>query len=92
MISSRESTNTLKPVGVGLDEVFAGVWWRSEVVPDLSMFYCRFLGWLVRSHLLVSLTVQFSWTICSFDEEGKPSMAGPRMSATYHLVWRCFEC
>ena len=45
VISSRESTNTLKPVGVGLDEVFDGVEWKGEVEPDLSMFGCRFLGW-----------------------------------------------
>ena len=45
VISSRESTNTLKPVGVGLDEVFVGVEWRSEVMPDHSMFCCRFSGW-----------------------------------------------
>ena len=51
-----------------------------------------FLGGHGRSHLLVSLTAQFSWTIPSFDEEGRPSMAGPGLSATYHLVWRCFEC
>ena len=45
VISSRESTNTLKPVRVGLNEVFTGLEWRGEVVPDLSMFCCRFLGW-----------------------------------------------
>ena len=45
LISSRESTNTLKPVGIGLDEVFAGVEWRSEVTPVLSTFCCGFLGW-----------------------------------------------
>ena len=50
-----------------------------------------FLGGLDGSHLLVSLTVQFSCTIPSFDEEGRPSMTGPALSATYHLVWRCFE-
>ena len=50
-----------------------------------------FLGGLGGSHLLVSLTVQFSWTIPSFDEEGRPSKAGPGLSATYYLVWRCFE-
>ena len=31
-------------VGVGLDEVFTGIQWRSEVMPDLSMFCFRFLG------------------------------------------------
>ena len=50
-----------------------------------------FLGGPGGSCLLVSLTMKFSWTIPSFDEEGKPSMAGPGLSATYHLVWRCFE-
>ena len=50
-----------------------------------------FLGGLGESHLLVCLTVQFSWTIPSFDEEGRPSMAGPGLSATYQLVWRHFE-
>ena len=51
MISSRKLTNTLKPVGVGLDEVFTGVEWRSEVMPDLSTFCCRFLGWARVSHV-----------------------------------------
>ena len=36
-----------------------------------------FVGGLGGSCLLVSLTVQLSWTIPSFDEEGRPSMAGP---------------
>ena len=42
---SRELTNTLKPVRIGLDEVFTGVEWRSEVMPVLSTFCCMFLGW-----------------------------------------------
>ena len=50
-----------------------------------------FLGGLSGSHLLVSLTVQFSWKIPSFDEEESPSMASPGLSATYHLVWGHFE-
>ena len=50
-----------------------------------------FLGGLDGSCLLVSLIAQFSWTIQSFDEEGRPSMASPGLSATYHLVWRCFQ-
>ena len=45
MVSSRELTNTLKPAGTGIDEVFARIEWRSEVTPVLSMFCCRFLGW-----------------------------------------------
>ena len=45
MISSRELTNTLKAIRVGLNEVFTGVEQRSEVVPGLSMFCYRFLGW-----------------------------------------------
>ena len=45
MIRSRELTNTLKPVGIGLGEVFAGVEWRSEVTSDFSMFCCWFLCW-----------------------------------------------
>ena len=45
VVSSRESNNTLKPVGVGLNEVHTRVEWRSEVMPDLSTFCCRFLGW-----------------------------------------------
>ena len=45
VISSRESINTLKLVRIGLDEVFTGVEWRSEVALDLSMFCCRCLGW-----------------------------------------------
>ena len=51
-----------------------------------------FLGGLGGSHLLVSFTMQFNYTISSFDEERRPSMAGPGLSATYHLVWRCFQC
>ena len=51
-----------------------------------------FLAGLDGSCLLVSLTAQFSCTIPSFNEEGRPSMAGPGLSATYHLVWRHFEC
>ena len=47
VIGYRELTNTFKPVGVGLNEVFNGVEWRSEVVPDLSTFCCRFLGWVM---------------------------------------------
>ena len=50
-----------------------------------------FLGRLGGSHMLVSLTVQFSWTIPSFDEEKRPSMAGQGLSTTCHLVRRCFE-
>ena len=50
-----------------------------------------FLGGMGVLCLLVNLTVQFSWTISSFDEEGRPSMAGPGLSATYHLVWRHFD-
>ena len=34
-----------------------------------------YLGGLGGSCLLVSLTVQFSWTIPSFNEEGRPSIA-----------------
>ena len=45
MVSSKESTNTLKLVGIGLNEVLTGDEWRGEVMPDLSMFHCRFLGW-----------------------------------------------
>ena len=45
VISSRESTNTLKLVRIGFNEVYTGVEWRSEVTPDLSMFSCRLLGW-----------------------------------------------
>ena len=45
-----------------------------------------FLGGLDGTCLLVSLTAQFSWTFHSFDEEGRPSMASPGLSATYHLV------
>ena len=44
MISSRESTNTFKLVGVGLNEIFSGVEWKSEVAPDLCMYCCGFLG------------------------------------------------
>ena len=50
------------------------------------------LGGLDGPHILVSFTAQFSWTIPSFDEEGRPSVAGQGLSATYHLVWRHFEC
>ena len=50
-----------------------------------------FLGRLVGSCLVVSFSLQFSWTISSFDEKGRPSMAGPGLSAMYHLVWRCSE-
>ena len=91
VISSRESTNTLKVVGIGLDKVFTGVEWRSEVTSDLSTFWSRFPGWESGSCLLLSLTAQISWIIPRFDEEGRPSMAGPGLSATNHLVWRCFE-
>ena len=49
------------------------------------------LGGLGGPSLLVSLTAQFNWTIPSFDEEGRPSMAGQGLSATYDLVWKCFE-
>ena len=45
VISSRELTNALKLVGIGLDKVLAGLEWRSEVMPVLSTFCCRFLGW-----------------------------------------------
>ena len=45
MISSRELTSTFKLVRIGLDKVFAGVEWRSEVMPVLSIFYCRLLIW-----------------------------------------------
>ena len=51
-----------------------------------------FLGGLGGSCLLVSLTAQFSWTISSFDEEERPSIAGPGLSATYYLVWKGIEC
>ena len=37
------------------------------------------------------LTAQLSWTISTFDEEGRPHMAGLGLSATYCLVSRCFE-
>ena len=50
-----------------------------------------FLGGLGGSCLLVSLTTHFSYTISMSDEEGRPCMAGPGLSATYHLIWRCFE-
>ena len=65
----------------------------SEVRLHLSIAHSivGFLGRLDGSHLLVSLTAQFSWTIHSFDEEVMPSMGGPGLSATYCLVWRCFE-
>ena len=45
VISSRQTTNTLKMVRVDLDEVFTGVEWRSEVMTDLSTFCQRFCGW-----------------------------------------------
>ena len=45
VITSEDLTNTLKPVGIGLDEVFAGAEWRSEIMPALSTFCCRFPGW-----------------------------------------------
>ena len=92
VISSRESSNTLKPVWIGLDEVFTGV--ESGEVRSHLTLACSVVGFLVgqgESHLLVSLTAQFSWTIPSFDEEGRPSIGGPGLSATYHLVWRHFE-
>ena len=89
VISSRESTNTFKLVRIGLNEDLIGVQWRSEVMPVLNMFCLGFLG---GSQLLVSLTTQFSWAIPNYDEEGRPSMADSGLSATYHLVWRCFEC
>ena len=60
--------------------------------PSLAHSIVGFLFALDGLHLLVSLTVQFSCTISSFDEEGRPSMTGLGLSATYHLVWRCFEC
>ena len=44
MIGSRGLTNIFQLVRIGLDEVFTGVEWRSEVVSDFSMFQCRFLG------------------------------------------------
>ena len=50
-----------------------------------------FLGGLGGSCLLLSLTAQLNWTIPSFDKEGRPSMASAGLSATYNLVWRCFE-
>ena len=46
VISSRELTNTLKPVRLGLNEVFTIVEWRSEVTLDLGLFYHRFLWWV----------------------------------------------
>ena len=45
VISSREWTNTLKPVRKGLHEVFTGVEWRHKVMSVLSTFYCRHVGW-----------------------------------------------
>ena len=65
-----------------------------EVRPHLTLAcsVVGFLGGLGGSHLLVSLTAQFSWTIPSFGEEGRPSVAGWGLSATYHLVWRHFRC
>ena len=63
----------------------------SEEVRSCLILACSVVGFLGGSHLLMSLTVQFSWTIPKFDEEGRPSMAGPGLPATYHLVWRCFE-
>ena len=92
MISSKESTNTLKPVRVGLNEVFTGLEWKGEVVPVLSMFCCRFLRWAgwVMSAVEFDQAVQLDNS--KFDEEGRQSMAGPGLSASYHLVWRHMEC
>ena len=58
----------------------------------LAHFIVGFLDGMGVSHLLVSLTAEFNSTIPSFDEEVRPSMAGPGLSATHHLVWRYFEC
>ena len=41
------------------------------------------------SCLHVNCTAQFSCTTPSFKDDGRPSIAGPDVSAMYHWVWTC---
>ena len=91
LVSSRELTNTLKPVRAGLNQSSLELCGKVRSCLTLACSVVVFLGGQGRSHLLVSLTAQFSWTIISFHEEGSPSMAGPELSATYHLVRKWFK-
>ena len=77
VVSSRELTNTLKPVGIG-PLMRSSLMLSGEVRSCLLLAHSvvGFLGGLGGSHLLVSLAAQFSWTIPSFDEERRPNMAG----------------
>ena len=86
VLSSRELTNTLKPVGVGLNEVFAGVEWRSEDVPDLSMFCCRFPGWagLVMSAGEFACTVQLDNSPVLMMKRGQVWLV---MGFLLHTIW-----
>ena len=61
-----------------------------QLVRLLCTFCCRFLGW-AGWVMSAGDFAQFSWLIPGIDEEGRPSMDGPGLSAMYHLVWRCFE-
>ena len=51
-----------------------------------------FLVGLGGSHLWVSQTAKLIWMIPSFDDERRPNMAGPGLSATYNCVCRHLEC
>ena len=52
---------------------------------SLAHSFVGSLDGLDGSHLLVSLTAQFSCTIPSFVEEGRPSMAG--QGCLLHTIW-----
>ena len=83
VISSRELTNTLKLVRI--DDIFTGIEWRSKAISGLAYSDVGFLGGQGGLCLLVSLTAHFSWTVPSFDKEGRPSMAGP--GGLVHTIW-----
>ena len=59
------------------------------ILPHLE---AGFLAGLSGLCLWVSQTAQFNWMIPSFDYKGRPCVAGPGLSATYHWMCRPLEC
>ena len=43
----------------------------------------------VSSCLHANCMAQFSCMTPNFEDDGRPRIAGPRVSATYHQVWTC---
>ena len=56
-------------------------------------FSCSVVGLLgrlgVSSHLCANCMAQFRCMTQSFKDDGRPSIAGPDVSAMYHWVWTC---